>query len=280
MKALVNKIIHSSIVDGPGNRAAIFFQGCNYHCSYCHNPETISICCGCGLCVKNCPTKALIFTDGKVIWNADLCCQCDQCIHTCPSLASPRVQSYTPEEIIAAITPDLPYIRGLTVSGGECSLQRDFLVALFRLAKEKHLSTLMDSNGSYDYMADQELMAVCDGIMLDVKACDDEAYRKLTGMSSQIVMENAVNLARAGNLEEIRTVIVPDELPNADTVETITKILRPYLPMRQIRYKLIAYRPWGVRPPYGERFRIPDSDEMRRYQAIAKKNGFKNVIVV
>lgn len=280
MKALVNKIIHSSLVDGPGNRAAIFFQGCNYHCSYCHNPETIAVCSGCGLCVEKCPAKALTLTDGKIVWNAGLCCQCDQCIHTCPSLASPRVRAYTPEEVMAAITPDLPYIRGITVSGGECSLQRDFLMALFRLAKEKHLSTLMDSNGSYDYMADQELMAVCDGIMLDVKACDDEAHRKLTGMSSQIVMENAVKLARAGKLEEIRTVIVPDELPNTDTVETITKKLRPYLQMRQIRYKLIAYRPWGVRPPYKEQFRTPDADEMHRYQAIAQKNGFQNVLIV
>ena len=29
MKGLVNKIIHTSVVDGPGNRAAIFLQGCN-----------------------------------------------------------------------------------------------------------------------------------------------------------------------------------------------------------------------------------------------------------
>ncbi len=35
--APVNKIIDSSLVDGPGNRTAIFFQGCNYRCRYCHN---------------------------------------------------------------------------------------------------------------------------------------------------------------------------------------------------------------------------------------------------
>ena len=29
-KAIVNKIIHSSVVDGPGNRAAIFLQGCKH----------------------------------------------------------------------------------------------------------------------------------------------------------------------------------------------------------------------------------------------------------
>ena len=39
--ATINKIIPMSLVDGPGNRTAIFFQGCNFNCSYCHNPETI-----------------------------------------------------------------------------------------------------------------------------------------------------------------------------------------------------------------------------------------------
>ncbi|MGL5951492.1 MAG: 4Fe-4S cluster-binding domain-containing protein, partial [Cetobacterium sp.] len=40
LKAKINKIIKFSNVDGPGNRMAIFFQGCNFNCEYCHNPET------------------------------------------------------------------------------------------------------------------------------------------------------------------------------------------------------------------------------------------------
>ena len=36
----VNKIIPFSSVDGPGNRTAVFVQGCNFNCHYCHNPET------------------------------------------------------------------------------------------------------------------------------------------------------------------------------------------------------------------------------------------------
>lgn len=49
--APVNKIIPFSSVDGPGNRTAVFFQGCNWDCCYCHNPETRNMCTGCmGLC--------------------------------------------------------------------------------------------------------------------------------------------------------------------------------------------------------------------------------------
>lgn len=38
----INKILNFSCVDGPGNRLVVFFQGCNFNCLYCHNPETIN----------------------------------------------------------------------------------------------------------------------------------------------------------------------------------------------------------------------------------------------
>ena len=280
MKAIVNKIIHSSVVDGPGNRAAIFLQGCNYTCKYCHNPETISLCRNCGTCAGACPAGALTVLGGHVVWDESKCCQCDTCIHVCPYLASPRTREMTPEEVMAEIAVDLPFVRGITVSGGECSLRRDFLVELFRLAKAKRKGTLMDSNGSYDYMADPELMEVCDGVMLDVKAWDDAAHRNLTGMGSGRVLANALRLAEAGKLEEIRTVIVPGLLPNEETVDRITKSLAPYLAEKQIRYKLIAYRSFGVRSPYKEELRSPVKAEMEEMKAIAEANGFRNIVII
>lgn len=57
--APVNKIISFSAVDGFGNRTAIFLQGCNQNCWYCHNPETIRHCRACGACVAACPAGAL-----------------------------------------------------------------------------------------------------------------------------------------------------------------------------------------------------------------------------
>lgn len=33
-------LIEESVVDGPGLRAVVFFQGCPHHCPGCHNPET------------------------------------------------------------------------------------------------------------------------------------------------------------------------------------------------------------------------------------------------
>ena len=34
-------ILNESIVDGPGIRTVVFFQGCPRHCEGCHNPSTL-----------------------------------------------------------------------------------------------------------------------------------------------------------------------------------------------------------------------------------------------
>lgn len=152
MKALVNKIIPFSSVDGPGNRTAIFLQGCNFNCLYCHNPETINQCVNCGQCVKVCPVGALSMQDGKVCYDYTKCVFCDACFKQCPNSSSPRVRSMTPEEVMVEVRKNVPFIRGITVSGGECTRWRDFLVELLGIARAEGLSTLLDSNGSYDFL--------------------------------------------------------------------------------------------------------------------------------
>ena len=40
MKASIDSIETMGLVDGPGIRVVIFFNGCKLRCKFCHNPET------------------------------------------------------------------------------------------------------------------------------------------------------------------------------------------------------------------------------------------------
>ncbi|MBO5496276.1 MAG: radical SAM protein, partial [Oscillospiraceae bacterium] len=134
--APVNRIIPFSNVDGPGNRTAIFFQGCSFNCLFCHNPETIHLCSGCGACVEKCPAGALRFDGaGQVVWDSASCVQCDTCIKLCPHDASPKIRWMTVEEVMKEVRRAAPYIEGITTSGGECTLQNEFLIELFTAAR-------------------------------------------------------------------------------------------------------------------------------------------------
>lgn len=280
MKALVNKIIPFSSVDGPGNRTAIFLQGCNFDCLYCHNPETRNLCENCGVCVKHCPAGALTCEDGIVRYDWQKCCGCDTCIKVCSKGASPKIREMSAQEVFWEVKKQIPYIRGITVSGGECTNYKEFLEELFSICRAHGLSTFIDSNGGLlDFEKEHNLLSVTDGVMLDVKAFSDDEHRKVTGCGNELVLKNAVILAKMGKLYEVRTVVVPELFDVHDTVKKTAELLLPYQKYGDIRYKLIAFRPNGVRREYAH-FSVPERMYLEELESIVKSVGFHNIILL
>ena len=278
MRAPVNRIVPFSSVDGPGNRTAVFLQGCNFNCRYCHNPETIHVCTHCGACVSVCPVGALRIEDGEVRYDWVKCKMCDACIHVCPHSSCPRIRNLSDEECMHEIEKQIPFIRGVTVSGGECTLHRDFLVALSRRVRARGLGFLLDSNGNYDFSADGELLNAVDGVMLDVKAWDAENHLRLTGADNDLVKRNLDFLATAGKLEEVRTVVAPDWMNPEETVEAVSRRLVS-LGAANTRYKIIRYRPMGVRSEYRDQS-VPAKERLNALAERANALGIANTVLI
>lgn len=342
----VNKIIPFSSVDGPGNRTAVFVQGCNFNCHYCHNPETRAVCISCGDCVATCPAGALTLSvegqcwplpsggadaastaplaagtgattafeaassetpdvpafeaagectgetklpRGLVLFDPAKCVGCDTCIHTCTHDASPRIRYMNAEEVYAEVRRNVPFIRGVTVSGGECTFYPAFLHDLAVLAKQDGLGFLLDSNGTYDFEADPaDLLSVIDGVMLDIKAYDAADHRAVTDVDNTLVLRNMRFLADRGQLYEVRTVIVPELFDTEKTIVDTARALQPYLSRQKhwpqnegtsIRYKIIKYRPFGVREAYRS-FTPPTDDWLEHLAALAREEGMTDIVII
>ena len=276
--AIVNKIIPFSSVDGPGNRTAVFLQGCGFNCKYCHNPETIGTCIHCGVCVEYCKPGALQMIDGKVVYDITKCVLCDECFKHCPHGASARTRTMTAQQVMNEVAKNMPFIRGLTVSGGECTRWRNFLVELLGLAREKGLNTLLDSNGSYLFSQDEQLMSVTDGVMLDVKAWNRDEHIALTGQPNDTVLENLNWLAENRKLTEVRTVVVPEMFNCEETVRNVSALLQKTGSL-DTRYKIICYRSMGVREQY-RHLQSPSVDTLQGLAAIAADYGLKDVVII
>lgn len=275
----VNEIIASSVVDGPGNRTAVFLQGCNLRCSYCHNPETQALCNHCGSCLPVCPVGALSRdAEGKVAWDEEKCEGCDACLAACPHRASPKVKLRSAEEVFAQVKKNIPFIRGITVSGGECSLYPDFLTELFRLSAAAGLTCLMDTNGMIDLSAFPELIAVCDGFMLDVKAWDNGVHRRLTGAENTPVKRNLAFLGGLGKLTEVRHVCVPGRTDAKEVLGGIAQTLGAEA-AAETPLKLISFRPFGVR---GELSSVPQPSRawMETLLEEALDLGFQKAVII
>lgn len=278
-KALINKIINFSNVDGPGNRMAIFFQSCPFSCLYCHNPETINLCKNCGKCIEFCPKKAISLDDNnKIVWNETKCINCDTCIKICPNLSSPKTRYYTIDELFEKIKQIKPFIRGITVSGGECTNWSKFLLELFPKVKKLGLTCLIDSNGCTDFKEIEELINIFDGVMLDVKAYDNKFHNFITGKDNKIVLKNLNFLIQNQKLEEVRTVILPNfDEENYKTVSAVAKIIPA-----NIRYKLLKYRHFGVRKQGIDTFGqvIVQDNKLKELKKVAENLGLKNVVII
>ena len=105
---------------------------------------------------------------------------------------------------------------GITVTGGEALMQIDFLLELFRLAKQKGIHTCLDTSGityrqeqtSYRKKLD-DLMEVTDLVLLDIKHIDPEEHMGLTGHDNVHILAFARYLAEKNVPVWIRHVIVP-----------------------------------------------------------------------
>ena len=157
---------------------------------------------------------------------------------------------------------------GITVSGGEPLLQIDFLLELFRKAKEKGVHTAIDTAGE-PFTADEPWFAkfkalaeVTDLFLVDIKQMDPEKHRKLTGRPNDNILEMIRYLDGIGKAMWIRQVLVPgwtdspedlrkeraflDKLSHVERVEVL-----PYHTMGAYKWEKLGltYPLAGVEPP-------------------------------
>jgi len=227
--------------------------------------------------VNSCPAGALSNNEGVVNWDSTICKGCDICISVCMRKSSPKAVNMTVPEIMKTIAAVKTFISGITVSGGECTLQKEFLVELFEEVHKLGLTAFIDTNGGIDFSKEAKLIKAVDKMMLDIKSFDNEEHIMLTGMSNDIVLKNAEYLAKLNKLYEIRTVIVPELINNRRNVAEISSLISRL--DFNIRYKLIRFRPIGVLDIM-KNTPVPSDEFMEELKNSAMENGCKNVIVI
>lgn len=168
--------IHSfetfGVHDGPGIRLVVFAQGCPFRCLYCHNPDTQD------------------FETNKTVLK-------------------------TVDEIIELLEREKPYFGkngtggGLTISGGEPTVQAKAVTAVFKKAQAKGFHTCLDTCGAIVSKDVEELYRYTDLLLLDVKHINDDWHRKLVGQSNENVLKNAKIREKSGREMWLRYVLVP-----------------------------------------------------------------------
>jgi pyruvate formate lyase activating enzyme len=176
------------------------------------------------------------------------------------------------DDLLAEVHRVAPFLSGITVSGGEPTLQLDFLVALLTRVKADlpRLTTLVDSNGTLGVEGWERLGPCLDGAMIDLKAADADLHRRLTGHGNAAVIESLRWLARHGLLAEVRLLVIPGVTDTPAHLARYAEVIGGIDP--EVRLRLMGFRHRGVRAA-GRRWREAVAEDLDRVAETLRRHG-------
>jgi pyruvate formate lyase activating enzyme len=211
--SLIFDIKRYAINDGPGIRVVVFFKGCNLHCAWCHNPESISAeiekmyapskCIKCGSCVAACPENAITLTPNGIITDPDLCKLCGKCAEVCPTKAIEMSgKEMSVSEIMDIIEKERVFFDqsggGVTFSGGEPLIHTKMLIELLDKCGKQGIHRAVDTAGNVSTETILNVAKRTDLFLYDLKMMDSVLHKKWINSGNEKILHNLKAIAEAG----------------------------------------------------------------------------------
>lgn len=217
-KGMISHMQHYSTHDGPGIRTTVFFKGCQLNCWWCHNPENI-----------NRTPETLEYA------------------HLGTSEEVGR--SVSVQEVIDEVKKDLIFYKpsggGVTFSGGEPTLQFNFLLALAKAFKQEGIHSAIETNLDLEQAKLQQLLPHIDFVIADIKLIDKEKHRTYTGASNRKILQNITYLVECGRLDILRIPLIHGVNDSEEDLADFVTCLAEVLPNKSFALEVLPYHSLG-----------------------------------
>ena len=289
-------IKHFAVHDGPGIRTTIFLKGCPLRCLWCHSPESQSplpevayypnLCIGCGACIEACPHGAQTLGTPKIL--RELCRGVGRCAEECYAGATIM---YGREASVGDILKEADKDRllhetsggGVTLSGGEPTMQPGFASTLLGALKERGYHTALDTCGHAEWGVLEKVLADADLVLYDLKHMDAFTHEEITGVPNRLVLANLRRVAGSGKTLVVRVPVIPGYNDSPENFKAMAGFLGGLKGVEAV--ELLPYHNLGT-PKYHalgreyplEGLRTPEPEELRALGSLLEAEGLRVVI--
>lgn len=236
MTGRVLNIQRMSTEDGPGIRTTVFLKGCPLRCAWCHNPESLDLrpeivfqearCIGCGTCRDVCPHGC----------DPASCTACGRCVAECPAGAREMLGTdWTVDDLVREVIKDRAFFAssggGVTVSGGEPTMQAPFILAFMEALASAGVPVALDTCGACSFDVLERLIEPASLVLFDVKLIDPDVHRRFTGQDNARILDNLRRVAdrvRSGRWSGslwVRTPLIPGATADTDNLSGVGRFL-------------------------------------------------------
>lgn len=187
--------------DGPGNRLVYHLAGCNMRCPWCSNPEGLA-----------------------------------------PGRYGNRREDV--EAVASSVVAARPMFfdgGGLTLTGGEATVQFDAVKALLEKVRAAGVHTALETNAAHPRLP--ELFPRLNLLIADFKHPDEAAHRRFTGVSGETVRKNLGRAADEGVAMLIRIPLIHGVNDDGAALEGFRAHLARFA--RRANVEVLRYHEYG-----------------------------------
>jgi pyruvate formate lyase activating enzyme len=287
VRGVVFDIQRMSMHDGPGMRTNVFLKGCPLRCGWCANPESqwpqpqltlqAANCIDCGQFAEPCTTCWQAYKWGTAqqehgrgarLWAED---ETAARVKLCPTGALHWTGEWrTAGEVMAEVRRDRPFYGhdgGLTLTGGEPTMQPALCEALLTLARQEGIHTAMETCGQTQWAVYERLLPLLDLVLFDVKHIDPDVHRQHTGFDNTLILANLTQLSAAGAAVRVRIPLIPgfnaEPAAMAGIATAVRQLPRPVAGVDLLPYHTLGkakYTALGRPYPWEGHTRLPEGE--------------------
>lgn len=235
--------------DGPGNRLVYHLQGCTMRCAWCSNPEGMDV--GGTLMVDPrwlvddvCPHGAIV----DRVLDRERCASCHgrECVDANHNQGIRlSAQAYALSAIVDEARRSAPLFfdgGGVTLSGGEATLQFGVVRRLLQRLKGEGIHTAIETNATHARL--RELFPLLDYLIVDCKHYDDTRLRAHTGVGGQVIERNFAAAFAERRQVLVRIALVAGVNDGAADAQGFVRYFQRF-DTRHAQFEFLAYHDYG-----------------------------------